>query len=210
MCKFFGAFLKLVELKSILMELLEMLLVLQLVKVFSGVTIGNTWITFLLSWVYIMLFMLKSWMSFLLLHMLGWRILKNFDWSVTLLCSIKLLVQLIILWILREDSMHVHICATKDFRATHVFMEHNNYDNRLVNLGVKNRIEFVWYSILLDSTKLNFFILDFNSLYFIYKKFVLFSSAWCASTLFVICSSCFFNITFLCNDKLLVNFEISI
>jgi len=37
----------------------------------------------------------------------------------------------------------MNICDAMKFRVTHVFREDNSCANRLVNLGVKNMIEFV-------------------------------------------------------------------
>jgi len=59
-----------------MIELLEGLLILQFVKVFSKVVMENMSVAFLFFWTFNMLAMFKSWVSFLLLNMLNWRILK--------------------------------------------------------------------------------------------------------------------------------------
>jgi len=48
-CKIFGTFLKLIRLKSTLIELLKVLMVLQLMKIFSRTVVKNMWGAFLFS-----------------------------------------------------------------------------------------------------------------------------------------------------------------
>ena len=89
----------------------------------------------------------------------------------------------------------LQIYAIINFKVTHVFRE-DNCVNRLINLGVKIRVEFAWYSSLPNSIRLNFFHnmcqLPLFCLYVVCSYFFFFfcvGLVW--PTLFVICCFCF-------------------
>jgi len=83
------------------------------------------------------------------------------------------------------------------FEMIQVFRESNSCTDRLTNLGVKNRVEFVQYSTLRNYIKVNFLlIISFNFLYFVCKNFFLFYMDLVWSPCFVFCSLIFFNNNF--------------
>jgi len=78
----------LVGLKSILTELQDVLLVLQLVGVFLGGIERNNWV---------------------FIFAIEYKVLKSFDWIVTLLCFVNLLIRLILfLGLLNIDDLSVY------------------------------------------------------------------------------------------------------
>jgi len=88
--------------------------------------------------------------------------LKGFE-KFWLKCDSSLLCQAcgsthIIHWTIKDRwCKFLQICTAMDFRVIYVFMKGNICGDRLINLGMKSRVEFVWCPTLSNCITLHFF-----------------------------------------------------
>jgi len=174
----------LVGLKSILTELQDVLLVLQLVGVFLGGIERNNWV---------------------FIFAIEYKVLKSFDWIVTLLCFVNLLIRLILfLGLLNIDDLSVYKFVI--LWILEWLMSLRNIIVVLIDWLIETwKIRLSLFSILLYLIVLGwtFFIISFNSLVsFVRSLFFFCMDLIWVSILFLVVCSFYFSLIIYCHVKI--------